>query len=128
MPSLRATSCADALLPLEYSTTDSACCPCVSALVVLPRVKPACSTLSAIVAASPVTVVPLSTATVIDLGLIAGAVFLLVCLVWDVLLLPPPPLTAAGVPVVELLLLPSCDTPYAAPAPSTRMPTTINAM
>src|SRR3954452_14611474 len=75
MPSLRATSCADALLPLEYSTTDSACCPCVSALSVLPRLKPACSTLSAVVAARPVTVVPLSTATVTDLGLIAAALW-----------------------------------------------------
>src|SRR3954451_17363974 len=120
MPSLRATSCADALLPLEYSTTDSACCPCVSALVVLPRLKPACSTLSAVVAARPVTVVPLSTATVIDLGLSPAVLWLfldfelppplLLPEFWDrlALLLSPPP------------LLVSLETPYAPPAPITR--------
>src|SRR5262252_9198759 len=72
MPSFFPTACAARRLPLEYSTTDSACWPCVRALSVLPRLKPACSTLSAVVAARPETVVPFSTATVIVPGLTAG--------------------------------------------------------
>src|SRR5438105_11487763 len=114
------------MLPSEYSTTDSACWPWVRALLVLPRRKPACSTLSATVAARPVTVVPLSTATVIEPLLIAATLW--PCFeLFELLLLPPPAeLDESADP--PLLLLLSCDTPYAAPAPSTRTPTTIRAM
>src|SRR5437763_17087970 len=116
------------MLPSEYSTTDSACWPWVRALLVLPRRQPSCSTLSATVAARPVTVVPLSTATVIVFGL--GAAVLWLWCEWELpLLLLPPELDESAAVLPELLsLLVSCETPYAAPAPSTRMPTTISAI
>ena len=73
--------------------------------------------------------VPLSTATVIEPLLIAAVLWL--CLeLFELLLLPPPPELdeSAALPLPPPSELLSCDTPYAAPAPSTRMPTTIRAI
>src|SRR5437763_14993082 len=95
------------MLPSEYSTTDSACWPWVRALLVLPRRKPACSTLSATVAARPVTVVPLSTATGNEPWLIAAAPWLRLARL-ELLLPPPPPeldrKTACPPPPLSLLV------------------------
>src|SRR5919204_2870057 len=63
MPSLRPTARAARFCPAAYITTDSARC-CCDAFVTLPSWKPAERIFCPVVAASPDTLVPFSTATV----------------------------------------------------------------